>query len=419
MSEEMPPAREAAIDYRTQSSEPDVPPGYKRTEVGVIPGDWEILRIKDIAFVATGNTPPTSDSSNYGDEIAFVSPADIGEPKYIHRSEKQLSKKGAALSRKFPKHSVLFVCIGSTIGKCGIAPFELTSNQQINAIFPSEGSSAEFLYYAICMASRRIKEWAGEQAVPIVNKTQFSETVIQFPSISEQRAIATALSDADALIESLDRLIAKKRAIKQGAMQQLLTGKTRLPGFTGPWETAPFDKVLTRLNAKAHQIQASDYRRMGRYPVVDQGKERIVGFSDRHDICFECPDSGVIVFGDHTCIVKFIDFNFLVGADGTQVMQAKDGQSTRFHAYQLQHKGVEPTGYNRHFKFLKELDFFAPPSDEQSAIAGVLSDMDAEISALERRRDKGRQIKQGMMQQLLTGRVRLVGPERAAATGVG
>ena len=165
---------------------------------------------------------------------------------------------------------------------------------------------------------------------------------------------------------------------------------------------------MTRLNVKAHQIQTSDYQTTGRYPVVDQGEEQVIGFSDRHDKRFRCPEAGVIVFGDHTCIVKFIDFDFLVGADGTQVLQAKSGQCARFHALQLQHRGVEPTGYNRHFKFLKEREFLAPPLPEQTAIAAVLSDMDAEIAALEAWAAKARQLRLGMMQDLLTGRIRLV-----------
>ena len=106
--------------------------------------------------------------------------------------------------------------------------------------------------------------------------------------------------------------------------------------------------------------------------------------------------------------MKFIDFDFLVGADGTQVLQAKSGHCTRFHALQLQNRGVEPTGYNRHFKFLKEREFLAPPLPEQSAIAALLFDMDAEIGTLEAKLAKARQIKQGTMQELLTGRIRLV-----------
>lgn len=104
--------------------------------------------------------------------------------------------------------------------------------------------------------------------------------------------------------------------------------------------------------------------------------------------------------------MKFIDFDFLVGADGTQIIFGKKRESTQFHAFHLQYRGVETTGYNRHFKFLKERDFLVPSNFEQAGIAAILSDMD--IQALDQRLEKTRQIKQAMMQELLTGRTRLL-----------
>ncbi|MDO8264108.1 MAG: hypothetical protein Q7T21_12935, partial [Gallionella sp.] len=129
---------------------------------------------------------------------------------------------------------------------------------------------------------------------------------------------------------------------------------------------------------------------------------------DRSDKRFLCPDGGVIIFGDHTCVIKFVDFDFVVGADGTQILAAKNGHCARFHSFQLEHTGIPTTGYNRHFKFLKERTFLTPSIEEQTAIATILSDMDAELAALEARRDKTRALKQGMMQELLTGRIRLI-----------
>jgi type I restriction enzyme S subunit len=242
--------------------------------------------------------------------------------------------------------------------------------------------------------------------VPI--KTQRKLTVAFPPTLVEQEAIAAALSDADALIEALEQLIAKKRQVKQGAMQELLTGKRRLPEFSGEWEVNSFEDVFVRLNSKNHQIQTSDYNKIGVYPVVDQGKEKVVGYSDRDDKVFQCPQEGVVIFGDHTCIIKFVNFDFIVGADGTQILTTKTGHCTHFYAFQLEHSGILPTGYNRHFKFLKERLFLTPTLPEQTTIACILSDMDAELSALEEKLAKARQVKQGMMQELLTGRTRLI-----------
>src|SRR5438105_8195160 len=222
--------------------------GYKRTEMGVIPNDWDTKRLCDVAVIATGSTPPTADSSNYGGVYLFVGPVDMGTAKHITHTEKRLSAKGFSVSRQFPKDAILFVCIGSTIGKCGIASTELTSNQQINAIFPSAAFHADYLYYAVCAAAPRVRALAGEQAVPMVNKSQFSATNVALPSLAEQHAIAAALSAMDALMDGLDQLITKKRALKQAAVQQLVTGHSRLPGFEGEWDHVPLGELFTFKN---------------------------------------------------------------------------------------------------------------------------------------------------------------------------
>ena len=147
----------------------EVPEGYKRTEVGVIPKKWDVTTLGEITTIRTGSTPPTHDAANYGDEYPFVSPVDLGGAKYVVKTEKMLSKKGFAISQQFPADSILFVSIGSTIGKCGITPTKLTSNQQINAVLPSSSFSTDYLYYTICSVAPCIKALAGEQAVPIVN----------------------------------------------------------------------------------------------------------------------------------------------------------------------------------------------------------------------------------------------------------
>lgn len=189
---------------------------------------WEVKKLGEIAEIMTGNTPPTNDRTNYGEDYFFVSPADLGKGKWILDTEKKLSSKGYNISRKFPRNSILFTCIGSTIGKSGIAERDLTSNQQINAILPNDNYSSDYLYYALIILSNTIKSLAGEQAVPLINKTQFCETAISLPSIEKQIRIATILSDMDAEIEALETKLEKYRNIKLGMMQNLLTGKIRL-----------------------------------------------------------------------------------------------------------------------------------------------------------------------------------------------
>jgi type I restriction enzyme, S subunit len=389
-----------------------IPAGYKRTEVGVIPEDWEMKRLGDIANVVTGSTPPTKVTENYGEEFLFVSPADLGKHKYVVKTEKRLSQKGFSISRRFPKGSILFTCIGSTIGKCGIAGEELTSNQQINAVYPSSDFSNEYLYYALELLSPQIKAKASEQAVPIINKTQFSATSVPLPPLPEQRAIADVLSDVDALIAALERLIAKKRAIKQGAMQQLLTGQTRLPGFSGPWKkkklsdifavTAGGDFDPSRSSAVQDEVH--------RYPIYSNAlsKNGLHGFCSYNDhrsgaITVTARGTlGVANFRDHdfTAIGRVLVLDPQKPVDGRFFSEFINDRIT----FAIESTGVPQLTAPQISKY----ELSVPPLLEQRAIADVLSDMDAEIAALEARRDKTRAIKQGMMQQLLTGRIRLV-----------
>jgi type I restriction enzyme S subunit len=379
-------------------------PGYKQTEVGVIPEDWVTKRLGEVATIATGNTPPTSDASNYGDDFLFVGPVDMGDAKFIAKTEKMLSKKGFAMSRRFPKDSILFVSIGSTIGKCGVARVELTSNQQINAIFPSISFSADYLFYAVSSAAPRIKAQAGEQAVPIVNKTQFSETAVALPPLPEQRAIATALSDVDGLLGGLDRLIAKKRDLKQAAMQQLLTGQTRLPGFQGEWEVkrlgdvAPLQRGFDLPNPQL---------KSGPYPVVYSN-----GIMNHH-AAFQVKGPGVVTGRSGTIgKVTFVEDDYWPHNTSLWVTNFK-GNDPKFIFYLYTRLGFERFASGSGVPTLNRNDahsyqvLIPPTKAEQTAIASVLSEMDGELALLEQRREKTRALKQAMMQELLTGRTRL------------
>jgi type I restriction enzyme S subunit len=172
---------------------------------------------------------------------------------------------------------------------------------------------------------------------------------------------------------------------------------------------SPFNELYRRINAKDKQILATEIREQGDLPVVDQGKAHIAGYTNDLSKRYTPPPGGVIIFGDHTRIVKFADFDFAIGADGTQLIAARSENDTRFLAFLLAAQEIPNTGYNRHFKFLKEMTFSAPPLHEQQAIAAALSDADGVVAGLERVIAKKHLIKQGAMQDLLTARRRLPG----------
>jgi len=395
----------------------EVRPGYKQTEVGVIPDEWSVSPLKGNITIAHGFPFASEYFASHGSYRLTTPGHFYEEGGFRDIGEKQKHYNGPVPSDYVLQPGDLIVAMteqaDGLLGSAAVIPNVIgyLHNQRLGRVKKlSSAIEMGFLLYVFNSPSYRakVRETAAGTKVKHTSPQKLLEISVPLPLPSEQRAIAAALSDVDALLAKLDQFIAKKRDLKQAAMQQLLTGQTRLPGFSGEWEIKPFGEVLSRVNGKAFQIQSSDYHETGDHPVVDQGKEPVIGFSDRADKVFNCPSGGVIVFGDHTCIVKFVDFDFVVGADGTQIMAGKNGQSARFHAFQLEYSGIPTTGYNRHFKFVKEREFITPTLAEQTAIATVLSDMDAELVALEARRDKTRALKQGMMQELLTGRIRLV-----------
>ncbi|MDO4931725.1 MAG: restriction endonuclease subunit S [Prevotellaceae bacterium] len=220
--------------------------GYKTTSLGIFPQEWEVKQIRDIAKVVTGSTPPTNDDTYWGSEYLFVTPTDIGDAKYITDTERKLSLKGFSASRKLPQGSILFTCIGSTIGKMGIAPIDLTSNQQINAIICNE-INIEFLFYRLLYQRNRIRLLAGEQAVPIINKSAFEKIQLVIPPIEEQKKIVAILSEWDKAIELQTKLIEKQELRKRALMQRLLTGRVRLNGHCGIWRKVKLNNFCERV----------------------------------------------------------------------------------------------------------------------------------------------------------------------------
>jgi type I restriction enzyme S subunit len=265
--------------------------------------------------------------------------------------------------------------------------------------------------------------------MPSLNTQLLKSVVTIVPTESEQRAISTVLSDTDALIESLDRLIAKKQDVKQATMQQLLTGKTRLPGFSGEWEVKRLGEVfaISAGSSKSAYISAE-----GDYWICDMGSVSTEGqlivskrtsyrgdFLLAGDLIMPKDDiGGGKIIGKVGHIDQ--DDTYILG-DHVYCLRAREGDSRfltyRINSYEtnsaLRKKVIGSAQLGLGRKSVEEQEILFPSPTEQTAIATILSDLDAEIAALEARRDKTRALKQGMMQELLTGKTRLVKPDAA------
>jgi len=200
---------------------------FQKTEIGEIPVDWEVKKIKDTGKIITGNTPPTKNLEYYNNDYLWATPGDLGTNKYIEFTARMLSRKGIKVSRLIPRDSILVVCIGSTIGKVGMALHDMATNQQINSIICNKSWNPHFVYYWMLENSDYLVMMAGKHAVPIINKTLFSLFSIPNPSKDEQSTIGLILNSLD---EEIEKEIAHKErleGIKKGLMQVLLTGKIR------------------------------------------------------------------------------------------------------------------------------------------------------------------------------------------------
>lgn len=382
-----------------------IPSGCKPTPLGIIPEDWEVTRIGDWGKVITGSTPPTEDEANYGETYKFVSPADISESKYIQDTEKHLSEKGFALSRPMPKGTVLFTCIGSTIGKCAIADEELTSNQQINAIICDNEHNHDYLYYELCHNSNKIRQLAGEQAVPIINKTTFESFKMLCPPIKEQNKIASILSIWDIAIDKQTALIEQLTLRKCGLLQQLLTGRKRLKGFEEEWKTIEVGDALSYIQPTKYLVCNENYNDSYDTPVLTAGKTFILGYTNEKTGIFD--DLPAIIFDDFTTESKYVTFPFKAKSSAMKILKAEN--SNLYYMFCImQIIKYSIGGHERNWiSKYSHLTIKAPSIEEQNAIASILVNADKEIEIQKQKLAAMQEQKKGLMQVLLTGKRRV------------
>ncbi len=412
-------------------------PGYKQTEVGVIPEDWDVSTVGREFSVQLGKMLDAE--RNFGIPKPYLgnravqwARIDLSDLSTVPMSQQDLQKFRLAKGD-------LLVCEGGEVGRAAIwdAPInECYYQKALHRLRPLRGFEPRLMVAILRQWSERgvFANYITQTSIAHLPREKFIEIPIPRPSLPEQRAIATVLADLDALLEGLTRLIAKKRDLKQAAMQQLLIGHTRLPGFREEWEVRRVDEMGEVLAGKALAAHAP-----GTLRSYLRTKNVLDGQIDVDDV-LEMPMTDVeferfrILEGD--VLLNEGQSLELVGRcsmyRGELTRQcAMQNQLLRFRARQ----GTSPGFAEQLFRWYQRTGVFASiatqttsvahlgttrfsglrvmcPQDlaEQAAIAAVLLDMDAELAALEARREKTRALKQAMVQALLSGRTRLVVP---------
>lgn len=383
----------------------EVRPGYKLTEVGVIPEGWLVKRLGDLAKVHDGThqTPKYVPDGIPFYSVEHITSGDFTNTKFISIEEHRFLTR----SYKIECGDVLMTRIGS-IGDCRLVNWDVNASFYVSlALLKFHGADAAF--FSQYSHSRAFKAEVELHSLPSatpkkINLGPISDIRIRVPPLSEQRAIASALGDVDALLAGLDRLIAKKRDLKHAAMQQLLTGKTRLAGFKGKWELKRLGAALTICHGKSQRdVEAED----GPYPILATGGQ--IGRAS-HPIY----DKPSVLIGRKGTINRpqYMDLPFWT-VDTLFYSEMKFGNYARYFYYlfcmidwmQFNEASGVPS---LNARTIENIEIECPEPCEQIAIATILSDMDVELAALEDRRNKTRDLKQAMMQELLTGRTRLV-----------
>ena len=409
-------------------------PGYKQTEVGVIPKDWDAFPAYAIGRFRGGCGFPLGEQGHSSGDYPFFKVSDMnneGNETFMTSANHWITEEAKRRMgvTAFPADSIVFAKVGAAIflerKKILRQPSCIDNNM---ASFILDGSKVCVRYVHYLLLNIRLGDHVATTALPSLNGTQLGSLVLALPpTLAEQEAIASALGDADGLIESLERLIAKKRAIKQGAMQELLTARRRLPGFKGEWETKrlgglakiqrgasprPIESpIWFDANSSVGWVRISDVSPSSIY--LNDTSQKLSALGIQHSrpvakgslimsICATvgrpvitaidtCIHDGFVVFDNPQADIRFL-YYLLKLLEDTWTKHGQTGSQMNLNTPLINGTMVD----------------MPPTADEQTAIAAVLSDMDAEITALEEKLAKARAIKQGMMQELLTGRIRLV-----------
>lgn len=445
---------------------------FKMTEIGEIPADWEVKRLGDIGLFSKGAGISRAQANSGKIPAVRYGELYTTHHNYIKRFESFISDEVAKESTQLTYGDIVFACSGETkeeIGKCAafLGSEVAYAGGDLIILSPRNGYDSKFLAFELNAPFCALQKASAGQgdAVVHIRRESLENLIVVIPSLAEQKAIAEALSDVDALIAAQEELIEKKRAIKQGAMQELLTGKKRLPGFGGKSSRTLRDKKSPTENAEIAEFKQTE---LGEIPVdwevkrlgdcgfcfngitgksgndFGHGKSRYITFlnvltnividSSIFELVNICSNEkqnevrqGDIFFNTSSETPEEVGLCAVLEEDVKSVylnsfcfgFRITDNDvSGKFLAYWFRSAAGRTlmttlaqgsTRYNLSKESFRGAYVCIPPSlAEQKAIAEVLSDMDAEISELEAQKAKFESIKQGMMQELLTGKTRLV-----------
>jgi type I restriction enzyme S subunit len=392
-------------------------------------GDWENYFLSDVANIITGSTPSTSNDKYYNGDKLFISPFDITGQRYILDSRIKITDLGLSKVRKIKENSILFVCIGSTIGKIGQVKGECATNQQINTLEAKSKFSNDFIYSLLELKGDGIKLLAGNQAVPQINKSDFSKFKFYFPLVEEQTKIANFLSKVDTKINQLTKKKNLLENYKKGVMQKIFNQEIRFKDDNGndfsEWEEKSLGEVGSTYNGLTGKTKENfgvgkpyiQYKQIFDNSKIDISKFEFVDVTDNEnqnkvifgDVFFTVSSETPNEIGTASVLLDEIDelylnsFCFGYRAKSLKILNPYFSQYL-FRSESFRNEIVKlaqgSTRYNMSKVGLMKLTVKLPCENEQIKIANFLSAIDENINQITKQLQLTTQYKKGLLQQM-------------------
>ncbi|HHW71351.1 MAG TPA: hypothetical protein GX392_08495 [Clostridiales bacterium] len=398
----------------------EVPEGYKKTKVGIIPEDWEVKKLGTICDMYSGGTPRTSNKEYYDGKIPWINSGDLNQKK-IQVVDGKISDKGLKNSsaKMIEKGDLLIALYGATAGVVAISNIDAAINQAVLAIIPRMDSNI-YIYYQLDYLKESITNRYTQGGQPNLSAQIIKSLPMSIPLIAEQQKIADILSAWDEAIDLEEKLIEEKQEQKKGLMQNLLTGKVRLPGFEGEWEEVKLGKVINECKVRTSKNNQYPILTSSRTGIFLQNEYFSKQVASTNNIGYKIVKKGYFTYRTMSDDGYF-KFNRLEDYDIGIVSPAYVVfRATKINPIFLQGL-INSYEFNKHiiqvvqggtrlslrYSQLKDIKVKIPSIQEQKAIADVLSTVDREIELLKEEVELLKEQKKGLMQLLLTGIVRV------------
>lgn len=361
---------------------------YHQSEVGIIPKDWNISTLKELTkSIISGRSKSGMQNGTFP---VYGSTGIIGYTEHPdYEGEAILVARVGANAGKINKVS----------GKYGVTD---------NTIIVKIREDNSFSFVAQLLEIKKLNHLVFGSGQPLITGSQLKSLQFAVPKLAEQEHIAKVLIDTDKLLENLSQLIIKKKKIMLATMQKLLTGKTRLRGFTKEWKKKQLGEILVYEQPTKYLVYNTNYNDMFDIPVLTAGKTFYLGYTNEKTGIYK--NLPAIIFDDFTTVSKYVNFNFKVKSSAMKILTLRNKSSNLEFIYQIMQMIPFKIGeHKRHWiSEYSKLEVNIPDREEQNTITNILSLMQKEINLLMKNKDKALKLKLSIMQELLSGKTRLI-----------